>query len=339
MSIPYIGPIPKATREKIPYKQMAPGFDLAKSLKEKQIGGQTVYEFIGADDFGPEWYERVTYEVDAGRQQVPLVYEPFYDIVEDSNLPETQTVKNWGPGGFIFEELFEGSEVKFGQITSSEASVSQRSFGVGIEYSKKLVMFNQLWQVARMERAVGEAHNALLNHLHLSPILNYTYTSPNQTAAVTGGVTTTEDWFLTIESAIVNSQSDTTNPRNGPYLLLTHPAQGFLLQRALTRVPQEGFQQDSNMADFITAIVGYNGWSGVRGKKTVTYPGVTLGKGYLVNTAYQNEDFLSLVKQALEQAQGNADVSRFILDQIVWDVWLGVYANPARAVEEITFPS
>ena len=50
------------------------------------------------------------------------------------------------------------------------------------------------------------------------------------------------------------------------------------------------------------------------------------------------EDFLSLVKQPLESAQGNADVSRFIMDQIVWDVWLGIYANVIRAVEEITWP-
>lgn len=338
MTIPYLGV--KIKQEELPYYQMAPGFELNKLLKETAgPGGSVIYEYIGADDFPADWYERIRYEVDAGRTRVPILYTPIYDEVVDANLPETQLIKNWGPGGFIFEEIFEGGEVKFGHVVTSEASVSQRQWATGLEYSKKLVMFNQLWQIARMERAVGEAHNALLNHLHFYPIINQTYAADNQTAAVSTGDSVTENWFLTIENAIVNSQQDTTNPRNGPYALLVHPAQSFMLQRALTRVPQQGFALDSNAAEFISTIIGYSGWTGVRGKKTVTYPGVTLGKGYLINLAYRSEDFLSLVKQPLESAQGNADISRFILDQIVWDIWLGIFANPLRAVEEITFPA
>jgi hypothetical protein len=326
-------------RKDMVYAKPAEGFDLSKHLREGMVNGQRVYEFIGTDDFGPSWYERVRYEVDAGRLRVPTLYEPIYDIVVDSGLPETQSIKKWGPDGFVLEEIFEGGEVKFGQVTTSEVSVSQRQFGVALEYSKKLMMFNQLWQIARIERAVGEAHNALLNHLHFSPILTATYAAANQTAANTSGGTTTEDWFLTIEDAIVASSADATNPRNGPYALMIHPSQRFMVERALNRVPQEGFALDSSAASNITTVIGYSGWTGVRGKKSTTYTGVTTGKGYLVNLAYRDEDFVSLVKQPLESVQGNADISRFILEQTVWDVWLGVYANPLRAVEEITFPS
>jgi hypothetical protein len=338
MNVPYISNVLPTDRKELPYYQFAPDFDMAKHLKEVKLGGQSVLEFIGSDDFTSDWYQRVTYEVDAGRQDIPTVYEPIYDIVVDRSLPETMLVKNWGPGGFVFEELFEGSEVKFGQITAAQAAVSQRQFGVGVEYDKKVVMFNQLWQIARIERAVGQAHNALLNHLHLSPLLTYAYTAPNQTPAATTGTGLTENWFLTLEAAIVESQTDTTNPRMGPYILLVHPSQVFMLERALNRVPQTGFARDSSASQFISTVIGYSGWTGTRGKKTVTYPGVATNKGYLINTAFKNFDFQSFVKQPLESAQGNADVSRFILDQIVWDVWLGIYANPARAVEEITWP-
>jgi hypothetical protein len=337
MTIPVY--MPMARKKQIPYATMAPNFDMARNLKEIHGDPTKIYEFIGMDDFvGVEWYQRIRFEVDAGRIEVPLLYTPIYDEVVDSTLPETLKIKNWGASGVIFDEVFEGGEVKFIGVTSSEAAVSQRQFGVGLEYDKRLIMFNQLWQLARMEREVGRAHNALLNHLHLSPILNFTYTGPNQTPANTTGGTPTEKLYLTLEDAIVASQSDTTNPRMGPYVLLVHPAKAFSLQRALTRVPQVGFKQDGNIEQFISAIVGYSGWTGTRGKKTVTYPGVTATKGYLINTVYRSEDFVSLVKQPLESAQGNADVSRFILNQIVWDVWLGVYSNPLRAVEEITFP-
>ena len=144
---------------------------------------------------------------------------------------------------------------------------------------------------------------------------------------------------MTIEAAVVNSSADTDNPRNGPYALLVHPSQRFMVERALNRVPQQGFAMDSTALSSISTVIGYSGWTGTRGKKTVTYTGVTSGKGYLVNLAYRDEDFLSLVKQPLEATQGNPDVSRFIQEQTVWDVWLAIYANPLRAVEEITFPS
>lgn len=337
MAIPYLGAV--ARKKQIPYATMAPNFDLSKNVREMSGGDHRLFEFIGADDFGPEWYTRVRFEVNAGRLEVPLLYGPVYDEVVDATLPEVQQVKNWGPGGFIFEEIHEGGEVKFGQITAAEAFVSQRQFAVGVEYTKKLVMFNQLWEIARIERAVGRAHNALLNYLHFAPIMDYAYGAANQTAAATAGVTTTEDWYLTIENAIVHAQADTANQRQGPYILLVHPSKNFMLQRALTRVPQVGFALDGNIEQFISSIIGYSGWTGTRGKKTITYPAVTATKGYLINTGFRGEDFISLVKQPLESAQGNADVSRFILDQIVWDVWLGIFSNPARAVEEITFPT
>lgn len=328
-----------ALAEKLPYSTMANGFRLSENLRETRQGGQTVYEFIGSDDFGSEWYERTRFEVEAGRAAVPTVYEPIYDIIVDSGLPETLNIKTFGPGGFVFEEVFEGGEVKFASVTSSEAAVSQRQFGVGLEYSKKLVMFNQLWSVARMERWAGEAHNALLNHLHLSPILTYTYAAANQTGANTSGSTTTEDWFLTLEDAIINAMEDTTNPRNGPYALLVNPAQVFMVERMLAREPQVGFRLDSSASSFIQTVIGYRGWTGTRGAKTTTYSGVTAGKGYLVDLSHKDQDFASYVKQPLESVMGNADVSRFILEQVVWDVWLGIYTNPLRAVEEITWPS
>lgn len=328
-----------ALAEDRPYTQVAPGFKLTDHVRETKHGKETVYEFIGADDFGSEWYERTRFEVEAGRARVPTVYEPLYDIIVDSSLPETINLQTFGPGGFVFEEVFEGGEVKFASVTSSTATVSQRQFGVGLEYSKKLVMFNQLWSIARMERWAGEAHNALLNHLHLYPILNYTYTAANQTAANTSGADTTEDWFLTLEDAIVNSMEDTTNPRVGPYALLVNPAQIFMVERMMSRVPQQDFRLDSSASDFIQTVIGYRGWTGTRGAKTTTYSGVTSGKAYLVDLSHKDQDFASYVKQPLESAIGNADVSRFILEQVIWDVWLGIYTNPLRAVEEITWPS
>lgn len=313
-------------------------FRLSDHVREIQQNGNRIYEFVGTDTFGSEWYERQRFEVDAGREEVPVLYTPIYTEIRDANLPRNVTVQKIGPGGVVLERVYEGGEVKFASITSSQITAEIVHYGVGLEYSKDLVVFNELWNVALVERAVGQAFNALLNHVHLSPILTASYGAANQTAANTGGSTTVEDFLLTLEDAITNSRTDTANPRNGPYTLLISSAQAILVEKALTNVPQQGVTLRSRVLDAITDIIVYDGWSGTRGAKTTTYSGVTSGKGYLISRQFQGMDFVSYMKQDLLQDGTDEDASRF-LTQIIWDTYFGVYADPTAAVEEVTFPS
>jgi hypothetical protein len=308
---------------------------LQEHVQAVQQNGQHIYEFIGTDSFGTQWNERRRYEIDAGRIEEPLLYQPIYDIIADATLPKNVSVNKMGPGGVVFEEVFEGGEVKFSSVTSSEFSVPIRHWATGLEYSKDLVIFNELWRVPVFERAMGIAHNALLNHLHLYPIISATYAAGNQTAFVTTGSTDAEDLFLTIQAGISASRTDTTNPRRGPYILLVSSADLFRVEMALTRVPQEGFTRQSSAIDMISAVIAYDGWTGTRGAKATTYTGVTSGKAYLINTGYRGMDFQSYVKQDLQQEGTQEDVSRF-LTQVVYDSYLGVYANPTASVEEVT---
>lgn len=317
-----------------------PDFRFRDHVREtgKDGDGHHVYEFIGVDTFGTEWKTRQYYEVNAGRDEEPLLYQPLYDIVSDSSLPKNISVNQLGPGGVIFEEVFEGGEVKFSSITSGQLTVPIRHWGTGLEYSKDLVIYNELWNVSLQERQMGIAHNALLNHLHLSPILTYSYSGPNQTPANSTGATTTEDWLLTIQDAISNARADTTNPRRGPYYLLINASQAFMVERALQRVAQLGTSvQATSALDAIRGVIAYDGWTGVRGNKTVTYSGVASGKAYLISQQYKGQDYRSFEKQALQNEGTQEDISRF-LTQSVWDSYYGVYANPLKSVEEITWP-
>jgi hypothetical protein len=70
----------------------------------------------------------------------------------------------------------------------------------------------------------------------------------------------------------------------------------------------------------------------------VTDSGVTSNKAYLISQQYRGQDFRSFVKQSLQNEGTEQDISRF-LTQTVWDSYMGVYANPLRAVEEVTLPT
>lgn len=258
-------------------------FRLEDHVREMNQNGQQVYEFVGSDTFGSEWNERRRYEIDAGRELEPILYNSFYSEIRDSSLPENVPVFRMGPAGVVFEEIKEGGEVKFATISSSNFTVPIKHYGQGLEYSKDLVVFNRLWQVPIFERQAGVAYNALLNHIHFSPILTATYGAANQTAANTSGATTVEDFLLTIEDAISNSKQDTANPRRGPYVLLIAGSKEMTVQKALRREVQQGLAQQSDGLDAIQAVVSYDGWTGTRGLKETSYAGVAGAKGYLVN--------------------------------------------------------
>lgn len=315
------------------------GFRFADHVREigKQADGNRIYEFVGTDTFGAEWTTRQRYEIDAGRDEEPLLYAPLYDIVSDASLPKNVDVQTMGPGGVIFEEVFEGGEVKFSGITSGEYTVPIRHWATGLEYSKDLVIFNSMWNVSIFERQMGIAHNALLNHLHLSPITTYAYAAANQTAAVVGS-TIAEGYMLTLEAGIAAAKADATNPRRGPYSLLISSSNMFAWERALARVPQTGMEMQTSAMDMVRNVVVYDGWTGTRGGKSVTYAGVTANKAYLISQQYRGQDMRSFEKQALQNEGMETDISRF-LTQSIWDSYYGVYCNPLRSVEELTLPT
>lgn len=311
-------------------------FNLSQRVRPTQDG--RIFEFIGTDTFGAEWYTRQQFEIDAGRDMEPILYTPIYSVIADRNLPKLIDRKKIGPGGVILQMITEGGEVKFATVQSSEEVVRLYHYGVGLEYSDDLVEYNELWSVPIVERAVGTAYNALQNHVHFAPIIQFAYQAANQTGAVTSGDTLEEDYLLTLEAAITNSRLDATNPRRGPYALLVSSSNAFMWERALTRVAQQGFTKQSSAIGAVSDVIAYDGWTGEMGGEIAEYTGVAAGTSYLINLGYRDMDFQSYQKQGLEEYGRQEDISRFLL-QVVWDTRFGMYANPERAVEEITLPT
>lgn len=323
-----------------PFAVAEKGLKLEDHLRVVEQGaGRTVVEFIGTDNFASEWYERQKYEVDAGRESEPLLYAPLYLETVDPSFPRNVTVYKVGPGAVVFEEIYEGGEVKFVTVGESNYSVQMHHYAVGLEYNKDLVMFNELWELPIIERQAGVAFNALRNHIHLNPFIAYSYGAGNQTAASSVGSSLPEKYLRTLEDAITNSVDDTTNPRRGPYYLLTNTSNLFTWERALRGVAQQGFDLQSSAMNMVQGIIAYNGWSGSRGKKTVSYSGVGANKAYLIDVGNKMRNQRSYIKQDLQSAMGNPDVSRFVLEQVIWDTYFTMYVDVAACAEEITLPT
>ena len=314
-----------------------PGFNLKDVTREVKGESGILAEFIGMGDLPHEWSERRRYEMSAGALEEPLLYESIYDTEISDQIPEIMSISKTGDFGVVMQLVVEGGEAKFASMTSTGLQVIQQQYAVGLQYSKRIRRFNLLNLATNAERAVGVATNALLNHAHLAPILTATYGAANQTAASAVGDTLIEKYMRTLEDAIENSMADN---RRGPYDLIVGGGNSVMVKRILTPVPQVGFTQQlpATLGDIENVIV-YRGWSGTQGLKTATYAAPTSGKAYLVDKSRKADNFYSLMRQALLDAEGNADVSRFIELQTVWDIFFGVTAIPLNAVEEITWPT
>ena len=88
----------------------------------------------------------------------------------------------------------------------------------------------------------------------------------------------------------------------------------------------------------MNTILEYDGWSGTRGKKSTTYDGVPAGTAYLVSLAHRTEDFMSMFKHGLRRQMDQGSLLKFIMARTVWDVRFGVFADPKRSVQKITWP-
>lgn len=318
------------------------GTNLSAKVREisRKKGDGIVWEFVGTDDF-VAWNERREWEIDAGRDSEPLLYEPFYQTTTNRAFEKNVTINRLGPAGVFFSQFFEGGETKFATIGASQQAVPIIDWTVGLEYSEQLVEYNQMWDVSIFERQAGIAHNALLNNIHLAPILTYAYTSANQTAASAIGTTLAEKYLHTLEDAVQNAKTDPTNPRRGPYNLLVSANNMFTMERAVAGNSAIGVDMNSSVRAMIKNMVIYDGWTGTMGNKSVAYAGVTPNKAYLIDAdpmmkaAYAR----SYVKFLMMNKTGNPDVSRLIAQQMVLWSALGTYFSAAALVEEISLPT
>lgn len=276
--------------------------------------------------------EKVRIDVNEGRENVPLLYTPIYQTLSNPNLPRVVSTNLFSTAQVVFLQRVEGGEVVFGHLApNTEGTVPIVNYSAGLEWTREIVMYDETWTAEERARATGEAYNALLNHLHLGPILTYTYTAANQTPADATGATTLEKYYNTLDAAL---QTAAIAKRPGT-VLLASSSNRRNIERALS-----GFNDNvGNVTpglNEITTVIYYDGWTTTVGPKTYTYPGVTAGKAYLIRPRVK---FRELVKNEFEVVTGNGDVSRGVEEQVVWHTDRGIYADIANSVEEITWPA
>ncbi|MBM7633836.1 hypothetical protein [Geomicrobium sediminis] len=319
------------TVDKVINKGAFETLELSKPIGEMMTNSTTRKEFL----------RKVVLDVELGREQVPTLYQPIYDVISDPNMPKEFEAKWAQYGAVIFAEHLEGEEVKFGSLNAEEGPIARiKGYSAGFEYTKEIQMFNQAFNLEILNRAYGEAHNAILNHLHFAPIIKHSYKPKNKTTAVYENELSKV--LPSAEGAHIGlSMRATLRKALSDARIEKRPGNILLASEADREAIEEGMGQFYIQAtpyspvSGITDVIYYDGWETTVGKKDYTYDGVKPGEAYLIRP---KRGFKELIKQPLQIQSTAGDLTRLVEAQIVGDFWRGVFAAVEENVQKIQLP-
>ena len=258
-----------------------------------------------------ELVQKVVLDVELGREAVPLLYKPIYDTIENKDMPQIIDAKWALRGTVVFTEHMEGEEVKFGRLQAEEGPTARiLTYAAGFEYTKEMAAFNDSFSLEVLNKAFGEAYNALLNHLHLGPILTFSYKAANKTDYQ--GEQGDSAW-LGLYKTLTKALATTKTAKRPATVLLASSTDQPNIEMAL----KGGYQVGGTVypaVGGISAVIFYDGWSVQVGRKSYEYAGVTPGKAYLIRP---KRGFKELVKQDLQIEATQGDLSRLVESQLI----------------------
>lgn len=317
-------------------------------------------EFIGSSDMIEELAQKVTVDVELGRDDIPTLYNPLYRTFTNPNFPRLLDARQILYANVVFLEHVEGQEVRFGTVASETGvTVPILTYSAGFEWDEDVEVYDEGWRVEMVNEAVGRAYNALLDHLHLSPILTANYAAiGNQTGAQTPSGNQIEDTRATLRQALIDAAENTDalgrkKPIRPTYILsatsdaytindalalgdrpsLGTTAAGGPIDVLLGRVTDTAGPTPS--VNQLTSIIAYDGNDVEMGGLTFSYAGVTAGKCYLVQPG---RNLFEFVKHDLRVDTELGDLTRLVIAQMVARARRGLLMSPDLAVWEVTLP-
>jgi len=328
VDVPFIGfnKEEKTVKKRITNGEMET-FELTKPIGELITTPAGLYDLV----------QKTVIDLELGREAVPLLYGPIYRRLEDPNISQFVDIWPFIGAQVVFLEHLELEEVKFGtRKQGAKDTVPIITYTAGFEYTEDMEEWDKTWERAELDRAMGEAYNALLNHIHLYPIIGYTYAAKNKTAKDTTGTTYREKLRNTLRNALIHAgqdkNTDTRAPRK-PNILLAHSSKQWDIEEALARMVVGGSEYPAISA--INTLIFYDGWTTTVGEKTYTYAGCDEGMAYLIEG---QKFYRELIKHDLRVDATGADLTRLVKAKVVGRARRGVIASPANSVEEITLP-
>lgn len=319
-----------------------------ETIKRTVEGGQADHiqldnlsgEMIISTDIKRTLAQKTVLDVELGREEVPLLYNPIYDTMTNPNFPRLLEAKWANYGSIVFLEHLEGEEVKFGALNAEEGPVARLTgYTGGFQWTKETELFNEVYLIDIFNRAFGRAHNILLNHLHLAPIAQFKYKDTHITKPKyiksdgSNGTVGTANLYLSMRETLKQAIIDARTAKRPANILLANSTDQFRIEEALqgATIMATNYRAISG----IDTIIYYDGDTETVGDTEYTFDGVKPGEAFLIRP---KRGFKELVKVPLRIEFGGGDITRLIEDTMVGYTFRGVFAAIEENVQKIILP-
>lgn len=316
--------------------------ELERRRRDKEAGKmkrlvltKPIKEMITTSQGALDLIQKVRVDVEFGQAEVPLLYTPLFERI-NGPFPgrAVQLGENLLQANIVFLEKFEGGEVQFGTMSRGVPKfVTLQTYAAGFEYTEDMIEWDSTFELEMLNRAMGRAYNYLLNHLHLSPIITYTYTTganSNTTAFDTTGADTQTKTLNTFRSAYMTAVQ--AKPQRTPSVILASEADRFQIEDALLAPVYDSHGNPLPRVP-VDTIIYYDGATVQVGAKTYTYPGVTQGTAYFIMPQAKMKEFVH--HDLRVDGEDKHDLSRLIEAQIVGRARRGLYVDNANSVQKL----
>ena len=262
-------------------------------------------EMMSVEDLH-KFAKQAVLDVSLGMAEHPALYSFIYEEIKNADFPRTIKVMELIGMRAAFGVTNDGESVpmadfKFGKLDTVEF----KTFAAGYSISRGWVNFNEFWKLPQASKALGIAHNAILDHLHLSPIITHSYTGNAVTNKVTTGSTDLENVWLTLRQGLKDALKRTNagGYRIRPTIALCNSATAMDVEAAIKGLLQKGTQL-GQLAQ-IQSVLSYDGWTGEVGGIKYEFKAPADNEVYLI---VPKRSFKALVKEDLTHLEQRGNI-------------------------------
>ena len=309
---------------------------------------------MSANTLPEDWtnlWDAIRIDVSIRKAGLPTIRQFIYEVTTNPNFTRTINPTEITPFGTVFElNNGHGQAIPQGETTGGGFdSITVEIYAAGFTWDLIAELFDLTITPERITDSVTVGENALKDNLAISPILDFSYSGVQQTAAATlSNAARQELLYLTLEDGL-----DDLGDRNHPVtdralnvmnvVILAHPFDARHIARVASGLPSTNERVYSAISE-IRQVIAYDDEVIRQRAKTTTYSGVTKGTAYMIipaSAAAGNEYMKLAIKRDLViEIDTQPDVKTLTREQraywfaeAIW--WEGVQ----YFIQELTLPT
>ena len=290
------------------------------TLAKKPQGEMSVHELKSL-------IKQAVVDIASEMQAKPPLYKEIYEEIKDSSFPASLEVKDVIGMQSAFGIVGDGEAVPLADFKVEDmGTVRFKTYATGYSITEEWVAFNQFWKIEMANKMIGQAHNAILDHIHFAPIITATYDAKAKTAKVpVKDGTALQIVYESLRKGLKDAMGRRTARGDilRPSVVLCNSATAMDIQSAVRGETEKGATLGA--LGMIEKIIAYDGWQGKVNGVDYNFDAPKDNVVYLIEP---KRGFKALVKKEVTRVEqkgnilrlGNLDVVEFFMRAFVADV-------------------